>query len=93
MPAIPLHVAARCLRRCQLGQHHPEDAAIFTRFLEEELGWEEFLWDEAFAHPDGLDPGDVVYLRCAPGLTNPLYPTDPERPGARRRSTSSGTRR
>jgi len=64
----------------QLGQHHPNDAELFARFLEEELGeelgWEEFLWDEAFAHPDGLVAGDVVYIRCAPGRTNPLYPAD-----------------
>jgi hypothetical protein len=63
----------------QVGQHHPDDAEIFARFLKEELGWEEFLWDEAFAHPDGLNPGDVVYIRCAPGQTNPLYPAVPER--------------
>jgi len=66
----------------QVGQHHPGgDAEIFARFLEEELGWEKFRWEEAAAHPDGLNPGDVVYIRCAPGLTNPLYPTDPERAG------------
>jgi hypothetical protein len=62
----------------QLGQHHPSDAQIFGRFLKEKLGWEDFRWDEAAAHPDGLDPGDVVYIRCAPGGTNPLYPDDPE---------------
>jgi hypothetical protein len=60
----------------QVGQHHPDHAEIFVRFLKEKLGWEEFLWDEAFAHPDGLNPGDVVYVRCAPGRANPLYPTD-----------------
>jgi hypothetical protein len=65
------------LRR--LGQHHPQGAEIFDRFLEEELGWESFLWHEAFAHPDGLDDGEVVFIRCAPGATNPLYPdADPE---------------
>jgi hypothetical protein len=63
----------------QLGQHHTDDAEIFPRFLEEELGWEAFLWDEAAAHPDGLKPGDVVYIRCAPGQANPLYPDAPER--------------
>ncbi|HXJ64126.1 MAG TPA: hypothetical protein VNN79_10260, partial [Actinomycetota bacterium] len=62
----------------QLGQHHPDDAEIFGRFLREELGWENFRWDEAAAHPAGLDDGDVVYIRCAPGATNPLYPDDPE---------------
>ena len=63
----------------QLGQHHPQGAEIFDRFLEEKLGWESFLWHEAFAHPDGLDDGEVVFIRCAPGATNPLYPdADPE---------------
>jgi hypothetical protein len=58
----------------QVGQSHPADAEIFGRFLEEALGWEDYLWDEAAAHPDGVDSGDVVYIRCAPGGTNPLYP-------------------
>ncbi|HET7237023.1 MAG TPA: hypothetical protein VFK59_11410, partial [Actinomycetota bacterium] len=64
----------------QIGQNHPGNTVIFSRFLEEELGWEDYLWDEAFAHPDdpyGNDAGDVVYLRCAPSGTNPLYPDDP----------------
>jgi hypothetical protein len=65
----------------QVAQHHPRDAELFVRFLKEELGWEKFRWDEAFAHPDGAEPGDVVYIRCAAGLTNPLYPTDPEGSG------------
>ena len=62
----------------QVGQHHPDDAEIFGRFLQEELGWEDFRWDEAAAHPDGLDPGAVVYIRCAPGGTNRMYADDPE---------------
>ena len=82
----------------QLGQHHPcagassgcwslarngGSGAIFSRFLEEKLGWDEYFWDEALSHSglEGLDPGDVVFVRCAAGLANPLYPTDPERPG------------
>ncbi|HXJ65703.1 MAG TPA: hypothetical protein VNN79_18250, partial [Actinomycetota bacterium] len=65
----------------QVAQHHPDDAEIFGRFLNQELGWGKFLWDEVFAHPDGLDPGDVVYIRCAAGRTDPGYPTDPENPG------------
>ena len=63
----------------QVAQNHPDDAEIFTRFLKEVLGWEEYLWDEAFAHR-GFNAGEVIYVRCAPGLPNPLYPTDPERP-------------
>ena len=62
----------------QVGQNHPIDAEIFTRFLEEKLGWEDFRWDEAFAHRGGLHAGDVVYIRCAPGVANPMYPDDPE---------------
>ena len=69
----------------QPGFHHPgpggDDATIFGRFLEEELGWEEYLWTESFAHPrslGGLQEGEVAYIRCAPGQTNPLYPADPK---------------
>ena len=58
-----------------LGQNHPGRAEIFGRFLEEKLGWEAFLWHEAFAHRDNA-PGDVIYVRCAPGRANPLYPAD-----------------
>jgi hypothetical protein len=81
----------------QVGQHHPCSGAssgcwsrarnggsgeIFIRFLEEELGWEEYFWDEALSHSgrDDLNPGDVVFVRCAAGLANPLYPTDSGRP-------------
>lgn len=60
----------------QPGQHHPIDQEFFTRFFEQELGWEKFLWDEAFAHRDGLADGDVVFIRCAPVGANPLYPDD-----------------
>src|SRR6185503_3579783 len=61
----------------QLGQHHPYGAEIFTRFLEEKLGWQSYLWNEAFAHPDGLKDGEVVYIRCAPDASNAWYPDDP----------------
>ena len=79
----------------QVGQNHPCPGAsngcwsrarngasgeIFARFLEGQLRWEAFSWDEAFAHRDGLNPGDVVFVRCAPDRANPLYPTDPEHP-------------
>lgn len=60
----------------QPAQHHPIDQGFFARFFEQELGWEKFLWDEAFAHPDGLVDGDVVFIRCAPVGANPLYPDD-----------------
>jgi hypothetical protein len=57
----------------QLAQHHPKDAPIFLRFLEDRLGWENYRWDEAFAHPDGLVDGDVVYVRCADGKAVDRY--------------------
>ncbi len=60
----------------QPGQNHPIGAEFFARFMEEELGWEAFRWDEAFAHRAELVAGDVLYVRCAPGGTNPLYPDD-----------------
>ena len=59
------------------------DAEIFARFLREELGWEAFLWNP---HGPGIESIDVtgdrsirgfVFIRCAPGRTNPLYPDDP----------------
>jgi hypothetical protein len=54
---------------------------FITRFLQEELGWEEF---DVSAFP-GLYAGvpqdglwEMLAVRCAPGRTNPLYPNDPE---------------
>lgn len=53
---------------------------IVTRFLREELGWEGFLFNPYAADLDNIDGdnggsiGHVVYLRCAPGEVNPLYP-------------------
>ena len=53
----------------------PYDAEILARFLREELGWEEFQ------EMGGLDWGEgysnVLFIRCAPGRTNPVYPNDP----------------
>lgn len=72
-----------------IGQNHPGDAEILTRFLQEKLGWEEFLWDEAFAHRDSL-PGDVIYVRCAPGGANPLYPDQVIRLPSRRHPPEGG---
>ncbi len=65
---------------------------IVERFLRDGLGWEEFLFNpyqpaEGAGKRDGTI-GGIVYLRCAPGETNPLYPTAPvghkEAPGAER---------
>jgi hypothetical protein len=57
----------------------PGDAEIFVRFLQEELGWEEFSWGvgpSLYPPPDW--PWQFVVVRCAPGRTNPLYPNDPD---------------
>ena len=71
------------LNEAELSQHHPGDAQIFPRFLEEVLGWEQFLDGHHVPRLDNVDvnEGDVVYIRCAPGETNPLYPADPEGAG------------
>lgn len=73
----------------QFGQNHPcggsgfgcwrsaPSAEIFRRFLVEKLGWQHFAWDEAFAHRAGLVSGDILFVRCAPGGVNPLYPGAP----------------
>jgi hypothetical protein len=55
----------------------PWAAEIFGRFIEEKLGWEEFVggWDGS-GHlsmgPGGGSYQGVVFIRCAPGETNPL---------------------
>jgi hypothetical protein len=54
---------------------------FITRFLQEELGWEEFdvsVFPGLYAGvvQDGL--WEMLAVRCAPGQTNPLYPDDPE---------------
>jgi len=58
------------------------EAEIFDRFLREELGWEAFDFD---LYGPGLYEwkppatwSGVVFVRCASGETNPLYPNDPE---------------
>jgi hypothetical protein len=63
----------------QVEDHHPGGAQIFPRFLEEVLGWEKFLDGHHVPRQDNvdLDGRDYVYIRCAPGETNPLYSTDP----------------
>lgn len=56
----------------------PESAEIFGRLLRDQLGWEEFIANPFWGgdHSDGTISG-IIYLRCAPGSTNPLYPDDP----------------
>jgi hypothetical protein len=53
----------------------PLEAEMFERFIREELGWEAFSgfgvqgYVEGGGHLEG-----VLFIRCAPGQTNPLYP-------------------
>jgi hypothetical protein len=54
-----------------------DDTEIATRFLQEELGWEEFRLAVPAPDPDPGASYDNEYIRCAPGVTNPLYPNDP----------------
>ncbi len=44
---------------------------IFARFIEEGLGWEEYVSGESMG---GAGFEVFVFIRCAPGQTNPLYP-------------------
>ena len=57
---------------------------IVDRFLREHLGWDEYLFlehegdfdsDGGDGAPDGRVHRRAVYMRCAGGVTNPLYPT------------------
>ena len=62
----------------------PWGAEIFARFIEEELGWEEFISSSSFqlygyAGGEG-SYGGVLFIRCAPGQTNPLSPLYAEAP-------------
>ena len=65
---------------------HNGELELVDRFLREVLGWEAYLYNSRdYGDGDGWMGGaltDQRYLRCAPGLTNPLYPPDPDgRPG------------
>ena len=52
-----------------------ENAEIVDRFLREELGWEEFIFNEFVGWEESFS--NLTYIRCEPGGTNPLYPNDP----------------
>ncbi|MDQ3096254.1 MAG: hypothetical protein M3Q82_09950 [Actinomycetota bacterium] len=77
-------------------------AEIVERFLREELGWDHALFNP-YVGDDGDDGATdgvirgVVYLRCAPGETNPMYPNAPaehkEAPGAERCAPTIDERR
>jgi hypothetical protein len=62
---------------------------IVERFLRAELGWDASLlnvYPTNGLHDDGGADGVIrglVYSRCAPGETNPLYPNGQEGPAAR----------
>jgi hypothetical protein len=52
---------------------------IIERFLREELGWDHALFN-FFESSTDADDGEIrnaVYLRCAPGETNAMYPRPP----------------
>jgi hypothetical protein len=60
------------------GDAAPWGAEIFARFIEEELGWEEYTggWDGSgymTLEAGGVYEG-VTFIRCAPGEANPLNP-------------------
>jgi len=74
-------------------------AEIVKRFLREELGWEEFVFDvfqEQLGPVDSSGAGGfhrgVVFLRCAPGETNPLYPVGTDQLPAARCAPQACTR-
>ena len=60
----------------------PWGAEIFARFIEDELGWE--AWEAAafdgWLGGDGGGYEQVLFIRCAPGETNPLSPVYSEVP-------------
>ena len=77
-----------------VGGAEPWGAEIFARFIREELGWGGVHDIAGYAYAKGGLYDELVFIRCAPGRTNPLRtPTTPRAAGARRRSTTSGTRR
>lgn len=60
------------------GDTGPWGAEILDRFLREVFGWEEFRTGDGFASVEGGGLfTELVFLRCAPGRPNPLYPYDP----------------
>ncbi|HKY49020.1 MAG TPA: hypothetical protein VJQ79_13670 [Acidimicrobiia bacterium] len=58
----------------EIANGNAPNAEIVARFIREELGWEEFIFNGEVGgeYPDiGL-----TYMKCAPGETNPIYPED-----------------
>lgn len=63
-----------------LNGERPTDAAIFSRFLTEELGWDGFRCCAERAHGESMHwpaVDEADFVRCAADATNPLYPDDP----------------
>jgi hypothetical protein len=52
----------------------PWESEVAERFIEEELGWEEFSSASFAGYASGGETGpfEVLFIRCAPGQTNPL---------------------
>jgi hypothetical protein len=64
-----------------VGDAEPWGAEIVERFLREELGWEGFTPFGGYAYAEGGGLYDeLVFLRCAPGRTNPLSNAYPDMP-------------
>jgi hypothetical protein len=64
-----------------VGDAEPWGAEIFERFLREELGWEAFTPFGGYAYAEGGGLYDeLLFLRCAPGRTNPLSNAYPDMP-------------
>ena len=53
----------------------PLGSEIFERFAREELGWEESSGFAIMGYVENGGIEGVKFIRCAPGRTNPLYPT------------------
>ena len=60
-----------------VGDSAPWGREVLDRFIREGLGWEEFRTGNGYASAESLYD-ELVFFRCAPGQTNPLYPDDPE---------------
>ena len=81
-PAYTWHLDAKLA-----ADEEPHGAEIFARFIEEELGWEEFTPPfSGYLTVDGGGRYDgVLFIRCAPGQTNPLSPLYADAPPEIRR--------
>jgi hypothetical protein len=60
-----------------VGDAAPWGAEVLDRFVREVLGWEQVRNGGGYAYgEDGSLYDELVFFRCAPGRTNPLYPDD-----------------